>query len=154
MDPLHCFCLGNFLQRNTTFETRNRYPVPEVNHKEKQPTPKSSYKSSLSPVPIFGEQIPLDPLHKIVEPGHHGPALVQRLGRDDLIAEVLEVFLVEKDEPEEGAGHGPLVATVLEHDDVENGGEHLLQDLGMNLDDLNQGVVLQVRLQCSAPNFA
>ncbi len=63
-------------------------------------TAKSSKKQSVSPVTILGQQIALDSLHEIVEPGHHGPALVQRLGRDNLVAKVLEVLLVEQDEPE------------------------------------------------------
>jgi hypothetical protein len=36
-------------------------------------------------------------------------------------------------------GHGPLVPAVFEHDDVEHGRQHLLQDLRVDLDDLKRG---------------
>jgi hypothetical protein len=39
-------------------------------------------------------------------------------------------------------GHRPLVPAVFEHDDVEDGGEHLLQDLRVDLDDVDQRIVL------------
>ena len=66
------------------------------------------------------------------------------------MAEVLEVLLVEEDEPEEGPGHGPLVATVLEQDDVEDGLKHLLQDLGPHVDDGQQRVTLHQGLAANA----
>lgn len=59
-----------------------------------------------------------------------------------LISEPLEVLLVEQNEPQEWPGHAPLVAAVLEHDDIEHCGQHLLQDLRASLHHLNQGVVL------------
>ena len=52
----------------------------------------------------------------------------------------LEVVLIKQDETQEGAGHGPLVAAILEHDDVQDGLQHLLEDLGPHLDHGHQGV--------------
>jgi hypothetical protein len=45
-----------------------------------------------------------------------------------------------------------LVPAVLEHDDVQDGREHLLEDLGTKLDDLNECVVVGNHL--AAPNLA
>ena len=42
------------------------------------------------PVPVLGQQVPLDPVHEVLEPGHHGGPLVPGLGGDDLVSEVLK----------------------------------------------------------------
>ena len=107
---------------------------------------------SALPVPVLGEQVPLDALHEVLEPRGHARLLGRRLPLDDLVAQLLEVLRVEEDEAEEGPRHRPLVPAVLEHDDVEHRREHLLQDLRPQLDHLHQGVVVGHNL--AAPHLA
>ena len=63
-----------------------------------------------------------------------------------LVSKTLEIVFIEQNEAEEGPRHGPLVPAVLEHEDVEHRGQHLLQDLRVHLHHLDQGVVLGHRL--------
>ena len=61
------------------------------------------------PVPVLGEQVPLDALHEVLEPGRHARLLGRRLPLDDLVTQLFEVLCVQQDEAEEGARHRPLV---------------------------------------------
>ena len=40
--------------------------------------------------------------------------------------------------------HRPLISAVLEHDDLNDGGEHLLQDLRMHLENFEEGLGLVI----------
>ena len=51
-------------------------------------------------------------------------------------------IFVEQNEPQKRARHGPLVAAVLKHDDVEHRGQHLLQDLRVHFQDAQEGLVV------------
>ena len=62
----------------------------------------------------------------------------------------LKVVLIKQYQPQEGPWHGPLVATVLEHNDVQDSLQHLLEDLWPHLDNGHQRVVVGVGLSRAA----
>ena len=43
-----------------------------------------------APVSVLGEQVPLDAVHEVLEPAHHGGPLVQRLRLHDLVTQALQ----------------------------------------------------------------
>ena len=94
------------------------------------------------PISVLRQEIPFNAVHQVVEPLSHRGLDVDCLRLDDLSSKASEVLFVQEDQPEQRTRHGPLVATVFEHNDVEDGREHLLQDLGMHLQDLEAGFPL------------
>ena len=44
-----------------------------------------------APVSVLGEQVPLDAVHEVLEPAHHGGSLVHRLATDNLVSQVLDI---------------------------------------------------------------
>ena len=62
----------------------------------------------------------------------------------------LKVVLIKQYQPQEGPWHGPLVSTVLEHYDVQDSLQHLLEDLWPHLDHGHQRVVVGVCLSRAA----
>ena len=51
----------------------------------------SEYRQVLcEPVPVLGQQVPLDAVHEVLEPRHHGAPLVGRLRGDNLVSQILK----------------------------------------------------------------
>lgn len=63
----------------------------------------------------------------------HGPYTRVHIHTCTLYTCLLVYLFIEQDEAQEGTRHGPLAATVLKHNDIHNGGEHLLEHVRMQL---------------------
>ena len=59
------------------------------------------------PVPVLGQQVPLDAVHEVFKPGHHRTSLVCRLGGDHLVPQILKIKMRKPFERFYGRNHPP-----------------------------------------------
>lgn len=70
-----------------------------------------------------------------------------RLSRDEVLLPLAELLSVHHDEAEQRPRHGPLALDLLEDEQLQDGGEHLAEHLGLQLQRLLEALAFRLLVE-------